>query len=94
MNHPSPLDRTHATCVPPLYLTSTELGDTPNRQKMQNKPNFGPDAPQLCETNPISAPTPPNYAKRTQSQPNYSRFTTHDSLFYETNPILVPPPSS
>ena len=41
MNHPPPSDRTHATGVPPLYLTLTEVGDmrpTPKYAKQTQSP--------------------------------------------------------
>ncbi len=64
------LKKTHATGVPPLYLTPTEVGDTPNTQKMQNEPNLRtakirnepnlhPHPAKKCETNPIYRPTTP-----------------------------------
>ncbi len=52
-----PIKTTHAKGVPPLYLTPTEVGETPTTPKMQNEPNFSPPHAQKCETNPI-CPTP------------------------------------
>ncbi len=61
MTHPPPSDRTPAAGVPPLYLTSTEVGETPRPQFHRNEPNFPPRPP---TTNYEL-----NYAKRTQSHP-------------------------
>ncbi len=55
-----PNKETQAAGLPPLYLTPTEVGDTPTAKKMRNEPNLPPWP---------SCPTP-KYAKRTQSQPS------------------------
>ena len=63
------LNKTHAEGVPPLYLTPTEVGETPARQNMRNEPNptvptpkytertqFPHHTAEKCETNPIYPP--------------------------------------
>ncbi len=63
---------------PPVSAKQTQSVPTPARtttQERKTNPIHHPTA-QTNETNPIAA-----------LRPNYSRFTTHYSLFYKTNPI-------
>ncbi len=102
MNHPSPLDRTlefirrrRTTGVPPLYLTPTEVGDTPqlpkNAKRTQSHPPPSSLMPPFRETNPISArpicETNPIYRRDPQST-NYQQRTTN--YFLRNEPNLPP----
>ena len=81
-----PKKTSHAAGLPPLYLTPTEVGDTSTTPNPRNKPNLPhPHHPiihdslltihYIYETNPIAA-----------LRPNYSRFTTHHSLYLRNEP--------
>ncbi len=76
MNHPNPSNRTHAKGVPPLYLTPTEVGDTPTTKKNKTNPIrrstaiWPPKPPRIIRKRTQFPLGPrPNYTKRTQFQP-------------------------
>ncbi len=83
---PPPLDRTRAAGVPPLYLTLTEVADTPKTKKRK--------------TNPIPQAQQPKNTKRTQShKANTQKIETNPicrtparttTQMRKTNPISAP----
>ena len=72
------LNKTQATGLPPLYLTPTEVGETPTTQKRETKPIY---------TRPRS--TPPDSAKQTQL---HHRFSSSPLLRYSTSAPNTPNP--
>ncbi len=52
---------------PPLYLTLTEVGDTPTTQNHETNPISSRRHPQKCETNPISSRSLP----KIRNEPNF-----------------------
>ncbi len=80
----------HATGVPPLYLTLTEVGDRPSHQKCKTNPICTRPTTQMCETNPIYHTARLRPPRRTpeicKTNPISTRPTTRKR---ETNPIRV-----
>ncbi len=72
--------------VPPLYLTLTEVGDTPRTQKMRNEPNLHPGHDQNCKTNPI-------YTRQIyETNPITRRGTACRAPTSQNEPNFIPPP--
>ncbi len=79
MNHPPPLNETHATGVPPLYLTPTEVGDTPTAKNTKRTQSpYGHGMP--C----------PHFAKRTQFHKANWQKPTANSQNMRNEPNLTP----
>ncbi len=86
MNHPPPLDRTHATGVPPLYLTPPEVGDIPTAKNTKRTQATARPHPQTRETNPIyrttgSLPSRPS-PQICETNPIYARKYTKRTQFH------------
>jgi hypothetical protein len=88
-----PIKTTHAKGVPPLYLTPTEVGETPTTPKMQNEPNFsrtGPVENQKMRNKPNSripgVPPPHIFAKRTQFHPAADLWKTKNAKRTQSQP--------
>ncbi len=70
------LKETHAKGVPPIYLTPTEVGETPTIPNMQNEPNWPPTARPIMQNEPNFIPPRAScllpHASIMQNKPNSS----------------------
>ncbi len=78
------LNKTHATGVPPLYLTPTEVGDPPTTKKCKTNPIPPGKNAKRTQFTPQPPSPRPKYAKRTQFAPRPQHPPTKKC---ETNPI-------
>ena len=94
-----------AAGLPPMINLGLSAEDAPNNQKCETNPIHTRPTTKKNETNPISAPWHPDYAKQTQfapplpsddpknrNEPNFHLGEPVEDEKIETNPIPIPPP--